>query len=153
MPYASRIRGDDCYYVRSSLFGGENLQTNHGGGGSDCLQMIKIDKSPGEVVFWQPSYQPEPHIITRRDIPSINFRITDKDHREIAFNGEEVVLEIEFIIYDIVSIPIIHPPQEERFIAPSNFSPDYASRQFSQPIRGNSHLPSQFQNGFQAYHS
>jgi hypothetical protein len=115
--------------------------------------MIPVNNTPGEVLFWSPSYQPEPHIITRRDIPSINFRITDKDHREVQFNGEEVVLEIEFIIYDVVTLPIIHPPQEERFIAPSNFAPDYASRQFSQPIRGNSHLPSQFQNGFQAYHS
>jgi len=115
--------------------------------------MIPVDKSPGEVLFWSPSYQPEPHIITRRDIPSINFRITDKDHRLLEFNGEEVVLEIEFIVFDVVTLPIIQPEEHQRFVAPSNFSPDYASRQFSQPIRGNSHLPSGYQNGFQAYHS
>jgi hypothetical protein len=55
MPYSSRIRGDDCYYIRSSLFGSESLQTNHGGGGSNCLQMVKIDKALSEVMFWTPA--------------------------------------------------------------------------------------------------
>jgi hypothetical protein len=106
MPYTSRIRQDDCYYVRSSLFGSDSIQTNHSGGGSDCMQMVKIDKTVGEIAFWQPTYSPEPHIITRRDIPSISFTITDKDHQLIDFNGEEILLEIEFITYDLVTIPI-----------------------------------------------
>ena len=146
MPYPSRIRGDDCFYIRSSLFGGESIQTNHGGGGSNCLQMIKVDKSPGEIMFWSPTYTPEPHIITRRDIPSISFKITDKDHREVDFNGEEVVLELEFITYDIVSIPLHRQEEGERFVAPHSYAPDYSRRQFSQPLQGNSHMPSGFGN-------
>jgi hypothetical protein len=145
-PYTSRIRGDDCFYIRSSLFGGESIQTNHGGGGSDLLKMIQNDKSPGEVLFYRPAYTPEPHIITRREIPSISFRITDKDHRLVEFNGENVLLEIEFLIYDIVSLPIIHPENHsERFSAPSSFAPDYARRAFNTPL-GNSHIPNGFQN-------
>ena len=146
MPYTSRIRGDDCFYVRSSLFGGDNIQTNHDGGNSNCLQMVRIDKTLGEVAFWSPHYTPEPHIITRRDIPSIAFQVTDKDHHEVDFNGEEIVLELEFITYDIVSIPLHQPSQEDKYAAPHNFAPDYARRQFPQPIQGGSHLPSGFSN-------
>ena len=91
-------------------------------------------------------YTPEPHIITRRDIPSIAFQVTDKDHHEVDFNGEEIVLELEFITYDIVSIPLHQPSQEDKYAAPHNFAPDYARRQFPQPIQGGSHLPSGFSN-------
>ena len=148
MPFASRIRGDDCYYIRSSLFGGENIQTHGNAGASNCLQMVRIDKAMGEICFWTPTYTPEPHIITRRDIPSISFRITDKDHRIVDFNGEEVLLELEFITYDIVTIPLKTQEEGERFSAPHEYAPDYARRAFPQPIRGGgrSHMPQGFAN-------
>jgi hypothetical protein len=108
--------------------------------------MIRINKQMGDVCFWNPTYQPEPHIITRRDIPSISFQIQDKDHHLVDFNGEEVLLEIEFVLYDLVSIPIIHPPGEQKYVAPHNFAPDYARRQFTQPIENGSHVPNGFSN-------
>ena len=148
MPFASRIRGDDCYYIRSSIFGGDNIQTFGNAGSSNCLQMVRIDKAMGEICFWNPTYTPEPHIITRRDIPSITFSITDKDHHLVDFNGEEVLLELEFITYDIVTIPLKTQEEGDRFSAPHEYAPDYARRAFSQPIRGGgrSHMPQGFAN-------
>lgn len=146
MPYSSRIRGDDCFYIRSSLFGSDNIQTHHSGGTSDCLQMVKVDTQQGSVAFWRPTYSPEPHIITRRDIPSISFSVTDKDHNLVDFNGEEILLEIEFVTFDLVTIPIIRPPADETYSAPHNFAPDYGGRVFERPITQNSHVPRGFAN-------
>lgn len=146
MPYSSRIRGDDCYYIRSSLFGNNTIQTNNNSAGSDLLQMVRIQRTLGEVEFWSPTYTPEPHIISRRDIPSLRFTIHDKDNHLVEFNGEEILLEIEFITYDIVTLPIIQPGGNERFVAPHNYAPDYTSRVLPQPVTGGSHLPSGFGN-------
>ncbi len=146
MPFSSRIRGDDCYYIRSSLYGSDTIQTNNGSSGSDLLQMVSIKRTLGEVEFWNPTYTPEPHIISRRDIPSLRFTIHDKDNHLVDFNGEEILLEIEFITFDVVTIPIPHPAAGERYVAPHNFAPDYTSRVMPQQITTSSHLPPGFQN-------